>query len=347
MDKSDFLNEEEVVVEKINDGIPTDDFVSISHPTAPKRKKKSVDVKSNDDKLANVAKLLGDLSAEDLQKVIASLNAASQTSKQSDDKSGGEEKGDAQKPIIETEQPRAEIVPAEEKARFSFDEEINNDVPVVVEIIDDDTIRVKQLSSIRATLRSTYDKCIQTKNDADNMKNPVYKKIYLDAINARMDFIHYVLLKTTDDDWLIKTMDSIGAMYKAEVSQFLEEVDTYPLAIGCPKDLNEYISRRYIVDYFYTKRKYVEAISKCSGVDFDAKLKVFKHDAYQEPKKEVVKPSTPRVSKPISYTKPTSYVAKPTQPTVSTESKNSTPPGIFDWSAMGNAILGSLYKCTH
>lgn len=300
MARSDFLTEEEVVVDKIDDGIPTDDFVSISHPKQPKQTKKPVEAKPDDNKLANIVKLLGDLSPEELQKVITSLRAAKQTPEQPSEK----ENGDAQKPVVEAEQPKVEIVPAEEKARFSFDEKVNNDVPVVVEIVDDNAARAKCLATIRAKLHTMYDKCVQTKKDAEQMKNPDYKRIFLNAVNARMDFIHYVLLKTTDDDWLLKTTDSIFAMYKAEVAQFLREVDTYPLAIGCPKDLSEYISRRYIVDYFHTKRVYVEAVNKCPGIDFDAKLKVFKHDAYQEPKTPLARfpfyPNSEEIEKPIS-----------------------------------------------
>ena len=294
MARSDYLTDEEVVIDKIDDGIPTDDFVSVSHPKLPKQTKKSAGTKP-DDKLADIVKLLGDLSPEELQKVVASLNEASQTPKQPADKSSEENTG-AQNPVVEKieEQPKAEIVPVEKKARFSFDEKVNNDVPVVVEIVDDNAARAKCL----------YDKCVQTKKDAERMKNPDYKRIFLNAVNARMDFIHYVLLKTTDDDWLLKTTDSIFAMYKAEVAQFLKEVDTYPLAIGCPKDLSEYISRRYIVDYFHTKRVYVEAVNKCPGIDFDAKLKVFKHDAYQEPpKKEVMKPVETKPIKSVVVTK--------------------------------------------
>ena len=304
MARSDYLTDEEVVIDKIDDGIPTDDFVSVSHPKLPKQTKKSAGTKP-DDKLADIVKLLGDLSPEELQKVVASLNEASQTPKQPADKSSEENTG-AQNPVVEKieEQPKAEIVPVEKKARFSFDEKVNNDVPVVVEIVDDNAARAKCLATIRAKLHTMYDKCVQTKKDAERMKNPDYKRIFLNAVNARMDFIHYVLLKTTDDDWLLKTTDSIFAMYKAEVAQFLKEVDTYPLAIGCPKDLSEYISRRYIVDYFHTKRVYVEAVNKCPGIDFDAKLKVFKHDAYQEPpKKEVMKPVETKPIKSVVVTK--------------------------------------------
>lgn len=295
MKKDDFLDTAELKVNPNEEGGPSDHFVKVGgwKPEKPKKKADKKGQKGDTAATDKVFGLIGNLSDDDAQKVLAALNKRFET------------KGTTE-PETETEEAENPAT-LESGSRYSFDGEYKNDDKVaVVVIVDEEAEKAKKLAEIRKMLQNRYDKSVLERSEAQQaFKDPILGKIYIDALTAQSDFIYHVLMHTNDAEWLVKTLDQIKSMYSDSVEAFLEDADTYPITFGHPTDMDEYIVRRYLTEYFFTKRKFIEGVLKQPGDDFKAKLVVFKFKAKQkapEPENPKVRPE-PVKPKPVETPK--------------------------------------------
>lgn len=272
MGKEKFLADEELTVNP--NGESSGIFVSIGgHKPEPKKEKKH---KKHDGKRKVTADEILDLLEDASEDVVQRVKAAFETS---------------------GENPTA-VVTVESGSRFDFDGEYKNDTVAVVEIIDEEAEQKKRLAQIRKTLKERYDDNVRAKAKAEEeFKEPNRKRVYVNALNAQSDFLYHVLLQTNDDEWLTKVFVEIKKIVTSSPSLFVANTDTYTAQLGYPKDMNEFVVRRYLTEYFYTKCKFVEEVLKHPGEAFEQKLAVFKHEAKQAP--PALKPTPKPSPKPV------------------------------------------------
>lgn len=341
MKKDDFLDTAELKVNPNEEGGPSDHFVKVGgwKPEKPKKKADKKGQKGDTAAADKVFGLIGNLSDDEAQKVLAALSKRFET------------KGTTE-PEPETEEAEKPAT-LESGARFSFDGEYKNDDKVaVVVIVDEEAERAKKLAEIRKMLQNRYDKSVLERSEAQQaFKDPILGKIYIDALTAQSDFIYHVLMHTNDAEWLVETLGRIKTISNGPVEAFLKDADSYPINFGHPADMDEHITRRYLTEYFFTKRKFVEEVLKQPGVDFEAKLKVFKFNAKQkapEPEKPKVQPE-PVKPKPVErpvvvqqriVTKPKTVAPKPEEKKPFVDEF-----GNIDWSQYANSVLGALRSC--
>jgi len=259
MGKEAFLADEELTVNPNDE--PSGIFVGIGgHKSTPKKEKKH---KKHDGKRTVTADEIFDLLSNAPDDVIERVKAA-------------------------FEQPAkdepAAVVTVESGSRFEFDGEYVNDNVAIVEIIDEEAEKRKHLAQIRKVLKERYDRNIGAKAKAEEeLHEPTRKSVYINALNAQNDFLYHVMMQTGDDEWLTKISAKIKAIGASSPGEFIANADAYATQFGCPKDMDILIVRRYLTEYFYTKRKFVEEVLKHPGEEFEQKLSVFMFNAKQKP----------------------------------------------------------------
>ena len=109
--------------------------------------------------------------------------------------------------------------------------------------------------------------------------------------------------------------------------------------------MNEFVVRRYLTEYFYTKCKFVEEVLKHPGEAFEQKLAVFKHEAKQAPPalKPTPKPS-PKPVERVAFKPSNSRTAYMSSPATQQESFHDLT-DYFGDGKFAAAVHGALRNC--